>query len=153
MQTATADLLKPLNIVEQEPQLILRVRLLVVLILLGVGVWICLLVEEYNIEQEHALEQIALHTLRLTQGPVVNHSVTLGVLGQELMELDLGHALDQTVAHTQKQSKGVQQAAQLLVDPAVEVDHLDKPALPQLELQTVLLQQAPLHVLANIRYL
>jgi hypothetical protein len=134
LQTATADLLKPLNIVEQEPQLILRVRLLVVLILLGVGVWICLLVEEYNIEQEHALEQIALHTLRLTQGPVVNHSVTLGVAGlvTQMLNQDLGHALDQTVAHTQKQSKGVELKAKLTVVLVAGLGLLDEPVLLQL---------------------
>ena len=108
---------------------------------------------DLNIEQEHAPGQTVLHIHKHSLQFVVQLFVELGVLGQELMELDLELVKGQTAQLIQKQSKGVQQAAQLLVDPAVEVDHLDKPALPQLELQTVLLQQAPLHVLANIRYL
>jgi hypothetical protein len=75
------DLLKLLNTVEREHHLSLLVRLLVVPILLGVAAWICTLVEGSNIEQEHVLEQIALHTPRLTLEAVVPPFVVLGVTG------------------------------------------------------------------------
>ena len=60
---------------------------------------------------------------------------------------------DRTVLLIQKHNKDVSLLQPPAVDPVVELDHLEEPALLQLEGQTVLLAQLLLHNLAKICYL
>jgi hypothetical protein len=75
------DLLKLLNIVELGLQANQPVQLLADPTVLGVVVQVLEQVEEYNIEQEHALGQTVPPILKLTQEIVALSNVGLGATG------------------------------------------------------------------------
>jgi hypothetical protein len=122
----TVGLLKLLNFVEQEHHLNLLVQQVVEPIALGELVKFHLELVGNNIGQELVLERTAPHLPKQILEFVAIHFVALGVLGQQLMELDLELVKDQTAQLIQKQSDDVHQAAQPLADLAAEQDQLHK---------------------------